>query len=56
MKDQEKIITVIEKTLNSMKTAATDAYLEDNQMSPVYVKNTVAFIQKKIKELKQIQR
>lgn len=56
MTEQEKLIATIEKALREMKVAATDAYLEDQQLSPVYIKNNIGFILNKLKQLKQIQR
>ena len=56
MTEQQQLIAVIEKALREMKVAATDAYLIEEKLSPVYVKNNIGFILRKVKELKQIQR
>ena len=56
MTEQEKLIAAIEKVLREMKDTATDAYLVDQKLSPVYVRNNIGFILNKIKQLKQIQR
>lgn len=56
MTEQEKLIKQIEESLRGIKVAATDAYLQDQQLSPVFVKNSIGFILNKLKQLKQIQR
>lgn len=56
MTEQQKLIEEIEKAVRELKSTATNAYLDDKQVSSVLVKTTAGLILNRIRQLKEIQK